>query len=78
MQQLTLLDFGHLEAPRRMWIVEVVCSDPGCAETREVIVEDLDEIERVVCDCECSIVTLTVAAGLGIFPAPATLPAGAW
>jgi hypothetical protein len=44
-----------------MWIVEVVCSDPDCAETRELLVADLDELERAVCDCECSVVTLTVA-----------------
>jgi hypothetical protein len=44
-----------------MWIVEVVCSDPDCAETREVVVEDLDEIERLVCDCECCVVALTVS-----------------
>jgi hypothetical protein len=50
------------EDDRCMWIVDVVCSDPDCAETREAIVKDLDEVERVVCDCECSVVALTVGA----------------
>ena len=34
-----------------MLLVKVVCSDPGCAEEREVEVEDLDAIDETVCDC---------------------------
>jgi len=52
-----------------MWIVEVVCSDPDCAETREVVVESLDEIDRIVCECECSVVILTVAGFEPIYAA---------
>jgi hypothetical protein len=45
-----------------MWIVRVVCSDPECAEEQEVIVAELDEVEAVVCDCECCVVALAVAS----------------
>jgi len=44
-----------------MWQVEVVCSDPGCGEVLQLWVEDLDEVERAVCACECSVVVLSVA-----------------
>jgi hypothetical protein len=44
-----------------MWHVEVVCSDPNCAEEIELWVEDLDEIEDAVCDCECGVITRAVA-----------------
>jgi hypothetical protein len=44
-----------------MWHVEVVCSDPGCAEELELWVEDLDEIDEAVCACECGVVILAVA-----------------
>jgi hypothetical protein len=45
-----------------MWAIDVVCSDPACSEEREVVVEELDEVDRVVCDCGCCVVTLSVAA----------------
>lgn len=45
-----------------MWIVNIVCSDSHCAKQWEVIVSDLDELERIACDCGHSGVTLTVAS----------------
>lgn len=42
-----------------MWQVLVVCSD--CAEESEVLVEDLDDLERQVCACGYSCVVLAVA-----------------
>jgi hypothetical protein len=45
-----------------MWIVEVVCSDSDCDEVIELLVEDLDEVDRAVCACECSVVTLRVTS----------------
>lgn len=42
-----------------MWQVLVVCSD--CAEEAEVLVEDLDDLEREVCACGYSYVVLAVA-----------------
>jgi hypothetical protein len=46
---------------RRMWIVQLVCSDPGCAEERELVVTDLDEADAAVCDCGCCLVLVSVA-----------------
>jgi hypothetical protein len=42
-----------------MWQVTVVCS--SCAEESEVLVEDLDAVEREVCKCGYSFVVLSVA-----------------
>lgn len=39
--------------------VTVVCS--SCAEESEVVVEDLDDVERKVCECGYSFVVLSVA-----------------
>lgn len=44
-----------------MWIVELACSDPACAEENEVVITDLDELDELVCDCGCTLVTLAVA-----------------
>jgi hypothetical protein len=43
-----------------MWQVAVLCS--GCAEETEVVVGDLDEVEREVCPCGYSYVVLSVAS----------------
>ena len=45
-----------------MWIVKVVCSDPACAEEREIVVAELDEIEALACECDCCFVSLSVAS----------------
>jgi hypothetical protein len=42
-----------------MWQVLVVCSD--CGEEAEVLVDDLDALEREVCACGYSYVVLAVA-----------------
>jgi hypothetical protein len=42
-----------------MWQVLAVCSD--CAEESEILVEDLDDLEREVCACGYSYVVLAVA-----------------
>lgn len=44
-----------------MWIINVVCSDPDCAEEQELVVAELDEAEAAVCGCGCCVETLTVA-----------------
>jgi hypothetical protein len=44
-----------------MWLIEVTCSDPACAEEFEVMVEDLAEVEGVVCACEHCVVVLSVS-----------------
>lgn len=43
-----------------MWQVTVHCS--GCAEETEVVVVDLDDVEREVCPCGYSFVVLSVAS----------------
>jgi len=42
-----------------MWQVTVVCS--SCAEESEVVVANLDYVEREVCECGYSYVVLSVA-----------------
>lgn len=42
-----------------MWQVTVVCS--SCTEETEVEVENLDDVEREVCECGYSYVVLSVA-----------------
>jgi len=42
-----------------MWQVAVYCS--GCAEETEVVVKDLDDVEREACPCGYSFVVLSVA-----------------
>jgi hypothetical protein len=42
-----------------MWQVTVFCS--GCAEETEVVVKDLDDVEREACRCGYSFVVLSVA-----------------
>lgn len=43
-----------------MWQVAVYCS--GCAEEAEVVVKDLDDVEREACPCGYSYVLLSVAS----------------
>ena len=43
-----------------MWQLTVVCS--SCAEESEVVVADLDDVEREVCECGYSFVVLSAAA----------------
>lgn len=42
-------------------LVTVVCSDPECIEEREVVVEDLDAVDRYVCDCGHGFVVVAVS-----------------
>lgn len=52
-----------------MFEIDVVCTGPDCGEELQVWVEDLDEVEAVVCDdCGHSVVTLRVAAYEPEFP----------
>lgn len=43
-----------------MWQVTVFCS--GCAGETEVVVADLDDVEREACPCGCGYVVLSVAS----------------
>jgi hypothetical protein len=42
-----------------MWQVTVVCS--ACEEENEVLVEDLDDVDREVCPCGYNYVVLSAA-----------------
>jgi hypothetical protein len=42
-----------------MWQVAVICS--GCAEESDVVVADLDDVEREACPCGYSVVVVSVA-----------------
>lgn len=42
-----------------MWQVTIVCSD--CTEETEVVVENLDDADREVCECGYSYVVVSVA-----------------
>jgi hypothetical protein len=44
-----------------MLLVTVVCSDPECGEELEVVVDDLDAVETVVCDCAHGFVVVAVS-----------------
>jgi hypothetical protein len=44
-----------------MWLIQVNCSDPECSEEFEVLVDDLDQVERVVCACEHGVVVVSVS-----------------
>jgi len=44
-----------------MWLIQVCCSDPACDEEFEVVVDELDEVERVICACEHGVVVLSVS-----------------
>lgn len=44
-----------------MLLVTVVCSDPECAEEREVAVPDLDAIDDDICECGHGFVVVTVS-----------------
>ncbi len=43
-----------------MWQVAVLCS--GCDQEAEVVVADLDDVEREVCACGYSFVVVSVAS----------------
>ena len=54
----------------RMLIAELLCSDEECAVTVEVVAEDLEELELLVCDeCECTLQTLSISEAELVEPA---------
>jgi len=44
---------------RDMWQLTIVCSN--CAEESELVVENLEDVEREACECGYSFVVLSVA-----------------
>lgn len=47
--------------PSRMFLVQLICSDEECTEEIEAVIEDLSELDGLVCECGFGTVTLTVA-----------------
>jgi hypothetical protein len=54
-----------------MWQVTVHCTD--CAEEVEVVVPDLDDVEREACPCGYSFVVLSVASFEPVYAASGEL-----
>ena len=44
-----------------MYVVNVICSDENCAEEIEAVVATIEEVDDIVCECDCGTVLLTVA-----------------
>jgi hypothetical protein len=44
-----------------MFIVHVTCSDQDCAEEFETVVDTLEEVDDVVCECGYGTVLVSVA-----------------
>ena len=44
-----------------MYFVKVICSDGECAEEIEAVVESIEEVDDIVCECHYSTVLLSVA-----------------
>lgn len=40
-----------------MWSIDIVCSDPECEWQAEVLLEELEEVELLICECgHCAVV----------------------
>jgi len=44
-----------------VFIVHVTCSDQDCAEEIEAVVDDLEEVDDVVCECGAGTVLVSIA-----------------
>jgi hypothetical protein len=47
--------------PAGMWLIHLACSDDDCTEELELVAAELEEAERVGCDCGHSFVWLSVS-----------------
>jgi hypothetical protein len=56
---------------RGVYFATLICSDEACAEELDLVVDDLGELGAAVCDCDCTLVVLSVsgwsAAELPVF-----------
>ena len=43
-----------------MWIAHIICSGRDCTEEREVVIDDLSELDLVGCTCGHGFVLLSV------------------
>ena len=44
-----------------MLVARMLCSDPQCAEEVEILVEELDELDRAWCECGYGLVVTAVS-----------------
>jgi len=44
-----------------MWIAHVICTGGDCVEELEVVVDTLDELDQVACECGYGFTVLSVA-----------------
>ena len=44
-----------------MFLVQLTCSDEECTEEIDAVIDDLAELDGLVCECGYGTVTLTVA-----------------
>ena len=43
-----------------MWMAHIICSGRDCTEEREVVIDDLAELDRIGCTCGHGFVLLSV------------------
>jgi hypothetical protein len=44
-----------------MLIARMLCSDPGCADEREVVVAELTELDGACCECGFGLVVTSIS-----------------
>ena len=44
-----------------MWLAHVICSGPDCTEELELVLESLDELERINCECGYGLSVLSIS-----------------
>ncbi len=44
-----------------MWLVHVICSSQACVEELEIVIDTLDELDRLNCECGYGFSVLSVA-----------------
>jgi hypothetical protein len=59
-----------------MLIASLICSDPDCAQERDVVAASLDAVDREApcCDCGCTLVVLAVSGWEPAARAPRARP----
>lgn len=43
-----------------MLMITAICSDEECAEEFSIEVESLEELDQTLCECDCTLVLLSV------------------
>ena len=56
-----------------MVLATLICSDEACAEELNAVVDDLDALERLACDCGCTFQVLAIDEWEAAAPAVAVV-----